>query len=264
MGQENFELQPTKKKKKIKSKQKMLPPPPSIQRLYETCKEVFAGAEAGTVPPPEHVHRLRSVLDNMNALDVGLTPNLPYFWNVDPEDAPPITYLHIYECDKFSICIFCLPPSSVIPLHNHPGMTVLSKLLFGTMHIKSYDWVDGHQNLQESTNTSHFQTPGAGLAKIKTDTIFSAPCNTSILYPNAGGNMHCFTAKTPCAVLDVLGPPYSDPEGRHCTYYNDSPYADTNLAPEENEGYAWLEERVKPDDFFVLGAKYRGPRIVES
>lgn len=37
--------------------------------------------------------------------------------------------------------------------------------------------------------------------------------------------MHRFTAVTACAVLDVLGPPYSDPEGRHCTYYSDDPFS---------------------------------------
>lgn len=44
--------------------------------------------------------------------------------------------------------------------------------------------------------------------------------------------MHCFTAKTACAVLDVLGPPYCDPEGRHCQYYFDYPLTDfPGIAP---------------------------------
>lgn len=69
------------------------------------------------------------------------------------------------------------------------------------------------------------QPSGVQLAKVKTDAVFTAPCKPLILYPAAGGNMHCFTAKTSCAVLDVLGPPYNDSEGRHCTYYHDYPYA---------------------------------------
>lgn len=63
------------------------------------------------------------------------------------------------------------------------------------------------------------------LARLKADNVYTAPCDTSVLYPTSGGNIHAFTAITPCAVLDVLGPPYSSQDGRDCSYYNDHPYA---------------------------------------
>ena len=62
------------------------------------------------------------------------------------------------------------------------------------------------------------------LARLKADDVFTAPCNSSVLYPTSGGNIHQFTAITPCAVLDVLGPPYSKEDGRDCSYYKEIPF----------------------------------------
>jgi hypothetical protein len=63
------------------------------------------------------------------------------------------------------------------------------------------------------------------LAKLVVDHVLTAPCETAVLYPTTGGNIHAFTALTPCALLDVLAPPYSPATGRHCTYYHNIPRA---------------------------------------
>lgn len=258
----------TAKGKKNRRRQKKMTVSP-VQKLYDTCKDVFASCQPGIVPFRENIDKLRSVLDEITMDAVGLTSDMPYFRALGTRRTPPITYLHLHECDKFSMGIFCLPPSGVIPLHNHPGMTVFSKLLFGTMHIKSYDWVGDAPRNASATN-GLLAYPEVRLAKVKVDSDFTAPCNASILFPEDGGNMHCFTAVTACAVLDVLGPPYNDPEGRPCTYYLDFPIPKfsvdgVSVPEEEKDGYAWLQEREeRPEDLAVIGAMYRGPTIVEN
>ncbi|KAA3464358.1 plant cysteine oxidase 2-like isoform X1 [Gossypium australe] len=243
-----------------------------VQRLFDACKNVFAHAGTGFVPPPDKIEQLSALLDDIKPVDVGLSPRMPFFSPQATRRAPTITYLHIHECEKFSMGIFCLPPSGVLPLHNHPGMTVFSKLLFGTMHIKSYDWVVGAPGsasaVAEPSQTA--QRSEVQLAKVKVDSNLTAPCKSSILYPADGGNMHCFTAVTACAVLDVLGPPYSDAEGRPCTYYLAYPFTkfsgdeQVSIPDEEKDNYAWLQERDKPEDLVVEGALYTGPVIREN
>ncbi|KAL3000561.1 hypothetical protein AAZX31_09G219700 [Glycine max] len=241
------------------------------QKLFQTCNEVFASTGPGIVPSPQNIEMLLSVLGGIKQEDVGLKPEMPFFSSNNPRRTPKITYLHIYECKEFSMGIFCLPPCGVIPLHNHPGMTVFSKLLFGTMHIKSYDWVvDLPPHMPTIVKpSSETLTPDMRLAKVKVDADFNAPCDPSILYPADGGNMHWFTAVTACAVLDVLGPPYSDPDGRHCTYYQNFPFSNysvdgLSIPEEERTAYEWLQEKEKPENLKVVVNMYSGPKIVEN
>lgn len=242
----------------------------AVQRLYDICKTSFTSNGPRS---PEILQNVRDVLDTIKPSDVGLEEGalVARRWSGSSNGVngrrgrngalkylSPITYLHIHECENFSIGIFCMPVSSVIPLHNHPGMTVLSKLLYGSLHAKAYDWIDPSEVSDSSK---------ARLAKLVRDCEMSAPCDTTILYPTHGGNIHSFRALSPCALLDVLAPPYSTDEGRHCTYYRKSfRKAPSGLQVEginiPNHQLAWLEEYQPPEDFVVQRGLYKGQKVV--
>ena len=74
-----------------------------------------------------------------------------------PRDATPqptVTYLRLHAEEDFTVGAFVFDRGQTIPLHNHPGMTVLMRCLFGETRVKAYDFVDDAPRLSTATRTS--------------------------------------------------------------------------------------------------------------
>jgi len=155
---------------------------------------------------------------------------------VNNEDCSYVRYLHVAENEVFSIGVFVFPPNAKIPLHDHPGMCVLSRVLYGELNVTSYDLINEGQTglveTSEKNNSSWISSffpslslerksisfGGKHAIKNKSKTIRSSDVAT--LFP-LKGNMHEFKAgREGAAVLDVLMPPYDDDE-RECTYFRE-------------------------------------------
>lgn len=66
--------------------------------------------------------------DDLKPADVGLNPELPYFRTTPAHRTPAITYLHLYECEKFSVSKLVLSVNiwEVTSLKNVSYMSVKS------------------------------------------------------------------------------------------------------------------------------------------
>eukprot|EP00967_Tisochrysis_lutea_P004367 scaffold5149_cov31-Tisochrysis_lutea.AAC.1 len=89
-------------------------------------------------PLVQRLHWLASLgdLDGAQAAMDELTPGCVGFDTFPPpvtartpSGVPHVSYVHLFSDAAFSMGIFVLPAGAKIPLHDHPEMTVLSKLL---------------------------------------------------------------------------------------------------------------------------------------
>lgn len=246
----------------------MLPsdPPSSmsslVQRIARQALVTFrtpprrSGDEARSFQ--ENHGQLQSLMSEVCAADLRLVPR-----RADgpapprPYHQPPVTYMHICETDHFSMGVFLLKSGSSIPLHDHPGMHGVLKVLYGRVRISCFDRMERPASPGQAPQAHPDSLRLSVLRSSAEYTSESGPC---VLSPDRD-NLHQIDAVDgPTAFMDILAPPYDPDNGRDCHYY-------AVLTTEAGQGAGqpgqevWLREVSQPADFWCGAEPYPGPQV---
>ena len=143
--------------------------------------------------------------------------------------------MNIHSNSKFQIAVFIIPAGWSLPLHDHPGMCVLSKLITGKLYYSSFT----PKVCSRSTDMILFD---------KEVTERTSQDDTWLLGASQG-NYHELVAQETCVMLDALLPPYDFPD-RPCTYYEAR-----EVVPGE-----WKLDVVEEPDNLPYSVQYYGYR----
>ena len=148
----------------------------------------------------QHVFHLgqQFLAQALKALDPG-----PILAKVPPQAPGRYAGWPVERWSGAQLSVFALGPRTTIPLHDHPGMHVLTRVLRGRAALVAYDWVDRECLLAANRVASSF--------------VPEAPV---WLTEPERSNLHALeTHDQPCVFLDLFLPYYDEGAGRRCSYY---------------------------------------------
>ncbi|KAJ8917729.1 hypothetical protein NQ315_005178 [Exocentrus adspersus] len=212
-----------------------------------------------------NLHSLISSMDKTTAEDV----NFPTQFTSDrlwkqPGKAP-VTCIEIYEDLNVSISIFILKPGGRLPLHNHPEMYGLIKVITGKVKITSYSIntertmeVDRRSFKGETVPPFSYHRKQIVTAELSSSEIVDTGSNTCVLEPNRNNLHEIESVDGPAAFLDVLAPPYGTliPNNgpRLCSYYS--------ILSQVSSSIFRLQETKSPSWYWTDAFPYTGPELV--
>lgn len=178
---------------------------------------------------------------------------------------------------RFVMQVFFLPKGCVMPLHDHPRMAVISKVLLGSIDITSYSFKSASDSPKSSLRQTFSKRSLArevipsGRSTISFD---DQDASLSILLPEVG-NLHAMRALDHTLFFDILTPPYSPP-AIDCTYYalqrissesgesvgkENGPDSIHSLYPTNSTSDSFFATPYQPEWFSCFEKAYRGTPI---
>ena len=248
-----------------------------LPNLLHTAQKLLSN-RSNHPPVPASLAALDPITKLLDALqpdDVGLGPSTLQ----SLRGTAAVRCQHVHSEPSFDVDIFIFPPNAYIPLHDHPHMAVLSRVLLGNVEVTAFDLIEPN-----SDELSAEQHPAPGIAEYAwaraCGAAQHADAHSTLALTATQGNLHAFRAgDSGCAIFDILTPPYSAAAGRSCNYYREVPpeaasrLMDANIPPVEPQHV--LAEAVDsarrvcllqryiptPEEFDCVSERYGGPPL---
>lgn len=241
---------------------------PLISKVTAAARRAFATLRLSGLTGlefEEQLAALKKLASGLTAKDVGLSADTIKQRTLFGQKAPT-SFIAIDESNDYTIGVFVVRNSSKIPLHDHPDMYGIVKVLLGSVSIKSYTPLstDGTYTVpkeilrQVAPDQRQDLVPcvynGSSLVACDTDEL-------ACLEPSAH-NIHEIEAVSgTAAFLDILGPPYVPDSERDCRYYS---VVGTAYDATRGGDITWLVEMCHPDEFWTDKLDYAGPVITRE
>ena len=258
------------------------------------ASSVSGGLLSQSSLPKDKLNQLLLLLNKIDGRDVGFDASwINATTKCDGSNVcAPVLYVHIMENEIFSLGIFVLRPGSRIPLHDHPNMFGLVKVIYGNVRCRSFTRVLGTKPMSSFTpllpRLSKWQINDLIATTPHQDMVIEPKSEAMLLSPSEGNFHELFTVGNEgAAFVDILAPPYDHFLGqRECHFYQEisiprpiSPQSngyqpatsvvnestDNNIGAkgdERNQQYVYLIETHQPKDYWCDSTEYRGPRVL--
>merc|ERR1712156_1088048 len=188
---------------------------------------------------PDKTHQFQN--PPRNTSNSGINEDIGQDSPYETIEKAPVTYIGVYENCDISVGIFIVAANTGLPLHNHPGMHGILKVVHGTLKISSFDKLP-HFDINDQSNIpnslqSRFDQIEKGfiIPATESSTLNSSitPHTPPLILGPTTDNFHRIynSSDQPAAFVDILSPPYNhrgmelaeegDCQVRECEYFKE-------------------------------------------
>ncbi|EFN68891.1 2-aminoethanethiol dioxygenase [Camponotus floridanus] len=200
--------------------------------------------------------KLWNLMNKITADDVKLDKNILDYVSRQPA---PMCVMDIFENKDITIAIFILKHGVTMPMHDHPGMHGLLKVISGVVELNSYSL---------RTKGDHVIKSNEEVAAVRHRPVFLHSNSSACILTPSEKNLHqIICVEGPAAFLDILSPPYDVDEfgkgPRPCTFFK---VVKSKLCTESSDIIEEIQLSVveSPPDFYSSSLKYIGPPLKDN